>query len=42
LIKYTGRVPPWLTGIDGNPIAGGMGLLFLGILATIVQVKSKN
>jgi membrane protease YdiL (CAAX protease family) len=29
-IDYTGRAPAWLTGIGGNPLAGLMGLLFLG------------
>ena len=29
LIEYTGKVPVWVTGIDGNPIAGIMGLVFL-------------
>ena len=29
LIKYTGKVPVWVTGIDGNPVAGIMGLMFL-------------
>ena len=29
LIEYTNKVPVWITGIDGNPIAGVMGLLFL-------------
>jgi membrane protease YdiL (CAAX protease family) len=33
LLQYTGKAPLWLTGIDGNPLAGVMGLLFLGILA---------
>jgi uncharacterized protein len=33
LIKYTDTVPDWLTGIDKNPLAGVMGLVFLGILA---------
>lgn len=33
IVEYTGKVPPWITGIDGNPIAGVMGLLLLGILA---------
>jgi hypothetical protein len=33
LIVYRDRVPAWVTGIDGNPIAGVMGLLFLGVLA---------
>ena len=29
LIEYSDRVPVWVTGIDGNPIAGVMGLVFL-------------
>ena len=32
LLEYSDRVPAWVTGIDGNPIAGIMGLLFLCIL----------
>ena len=32
LIEYRDRVPVWVTGIDRNPIAGIMGLLFLSAL----------
>lgn len=32
LVGYTDRVPAWMTGIDRNPLAGAMGLLFLVIL----------
>jgi membrane protease YdiL (CAAX protease family) len=32
LIEYGDRVSPWITGVDGNPVAGLMGLLFLAIL----------
>jgi membrane protease YdiL (CAAX protease family) len=39
LIKYTGTVPDWLTGIDKNPLAGVMGLLFLTILAIWTRKK---
>jgi hypothetical protein len=35
-VQYTGRVPTWITGIDGNPLAGAMGILFLGLTAGIV------
>jgi membrane protease YdiL (CAAX protease family) len=28
----TGNLPEWLTGIGGNPLAGGMGLLYLGVM----------
>lgn len=37
LVEYSTIVPTWLTGIDGNPIAGVMGLLFLSGLALIVS-----
>ncbi len=33
LLQYTEKVPAWITGIDGNPIAGLMGLSFLSVLA---------
>lgn len=33
LIKVSDRVPDWVTGIDGNPLAGVVGLLFLSGLA---------
>lgn len=33
LITYTHRVPQWLTGVNDNPLAGGMGLVFLGAIA---------
>ena len=33
LVLYTGQVPVWVTGIDRNPLAGSMGLLFLGLMA---------
>ncbi len=37
LIEYSGSVPTWITGIDGNPIAGVMGLLFLAGLAVVLR-----
>ncbi|MCU0543498.1 MAG: CPBP family intramembrane metalloprotease [Oscillatoriaceae cyanobacterium Prado104] len=33
LVKYSGSVPDWVTGVNGNPLAGAIGLLFLSILA---------
>lgn len=33
LVRYSDGVPSWVTGIDGNPLAGVMGLLFLGAIA---------
>ncbi|WP_013321114.1 CPBP family intramembrane glutamic endopeptidase [Gloeothece verrucosa] len=40
LIVYTGTVSPGFTGIDGNPIAGIMGLGFLSLLAGIMRGKA--
>jgi uncharacterized protein len=40
LLKYTNKVSPWITGIDNNPIAGAMGLVFLGILALWMKKRA--
>lgn len=37
LMQYSGRVPAWITGIDGNPLAGVMGLGFLSFLAIAMK-----
>jgi membrane protease YdiL (CAAX protease family) len=37
LISYTGAVSPWVTGVDKNPLAGLMGILFLTVLAWVMQ-----
>ncbi len=42
MITYTEVVPQWITGIDQNPIAGLMGLLFLGVFAYFIKDKKKN
>ncbi|MEN9565869.1 MAG: hypothetical protein RLZZ69_1065 [Cyanobacteriota bacterium] len=42
LIEYSNQVPDWVTGIDGNPIAGVMGLLFLSGLTWIMSLKSSK
>jgi membrane protease YdiL (CAAX protease family) len=49
LIKYTNTVPEWITGINSNPLAGAMGLVFLiGIalmvrkLAIAARISQKN
>jgi uncharacterized protein len=39
LIAYTDRVPTWITGIDRNPLAGGMGLLFLSTIAIYMKKR---
>ena len=33
LVTYSNKVSPWITGVDGNPLAGVTGLVFLAILA---------
>jgi len=42
IVEYSGKVSPWITGIDGNPIAGGMGLLFLSILAFWMRKRANR
>ncbi len=32
LVKYSGQVPDWVTGVNDNPLAGVMGLMFLVVL----------
>lgn len=39
LTAYTGQVPEWVTGLDQNPLAGGAGLLVLGLLAAGMRVR---
>lgn len=40
LVKYSNNVSPWITGVDNNPIAGVMGLLFLSVLAFWMRKRS--
>jgi membrane protease YdiL (CAAX protease family) len=40
IVKYTDKVPPWITGIDNNPIAGIMGLIFLSLLLYLMKSVS--
>ena len=37
MVKYSGRVSDWITGINGNPISGLLGLIFLGILTVLMS-----
>ena len=37
LVQYTQKVPAWMTGIDGNPLAGMIGLLCLLLLLFSIQ-----
>jgi len=40
LVQYSGQVSPWITGVDGNPIAGVMGLAFLMVLAVWIRARA--
>jgi uncharacterized protein len=40
IVHYTGEVSPWVTGVDHNPLAGGMGMLFLAAIAIWVKWRS--
>ncbi|MEM8673547.1 MAG: type II CAAX endopeptidase family protein [Cyanobacteria bacterium P01_G01_bin.67] len=42
LIEYTNLVPVWVTGIDGNPIAGVTGLVFLSGLTWMIVSTDKQ
>jgi hypothetical protein len=37
LVTYNDNIHPWMIGIDRNPLAGIMGLLFLGLLAFLIK-----
>jgi CAAX amino terminal protease family. len=41
LVRYSGSVPDWVTGVNGNPLAGAIGLLFLSVLAVGIRKMSK-
>lgn len=41
LVRYSGSVPDWVTGVNGNPLAGAIGLLFLSVLAVGMRKISK-
>jgi membrane protease YdiL (CAAX protease family) len=40
LVTYTGVVPEWVTGVGKNPLAGLVGLGFLGITAGLMRRRS--
>ncbi|MEG5001821.1 CPBP family intramembrane glutamic endopeptidase [Microcoleus sp. B4-D4] len=42
LVRYSGSVPDWVTGINGNPLAGAIGLLFLSVLAVGMRQMSER
>ncbi|MBD2041323.1 CPBP family intramembrane glutamic endopeptidase [Microcoleus sp. FACHB-672] len=42
LVRSSGNVPEWVTGIDRNPLAGVMGVLCLGTLAVTMWTLSRK
>jgi uncharacterized protein len=40
LIKYSGQVPDWITGVNQNPLQGVMGVLFMSVLALWMRGRS--
>lgn len=41
-VEYTGLVPAWVTGVDNNPLAGAVGLLFLGTNAVGIWLYTRQ
>ncbi len=41
VMQYSHRVPDWVTGIDGNPLAGLMGLAGLGSIALSIALWTR-
>lgn len=39
LVKYSPAIPDWLVGVNRNPLAGLMGLLFLTLIAVGMRVR---
>jgi uncharacterized protein len=42
MVKYSGQVSDWVTGINGNPLSGLLGLMFLTILAISIPRWSRK
>ncbi len=42
IVQYSGQIPAWVTGIDQNPLAGLMGLLFLGLIALWLRISPNS
>jgi membrane protease YdiL (CAAX protease family) len=41
MVSYSGKVPEWVTGINGNPLSGLLGILFLAIGVNLIIVEGK-
>jgi uncharacterized protein len=40
LIKYSEQVPDWITGVNQNPLAGVVGIVFLSGIALVMRKRS--
>jgi len=40
LVKYSGQVPDWVTGVNNNPLQGMMGVLLMSVLALWICGRS--
>jgi hypothetical protein len=40
LVQYSGQVSDWITGVNRNPLAGVMGMIFLGAIAFWMQKRA--
>ncbi|WP_138497754.1 CPBP family intramembrane glutamic endopeptidase [Nostoc sp. PA-18-2419] len=42
LVKYSGQVPDWVTGINNNPLQGVMGVLLMSVLALWIRGRTER
>jgi uncharacterized protein len=42
IVKYSDRVSDWITGINGNPLCGLLGLIFMVVLAILLSKFPKK
>jgi hypothetical protein len=42
LVQFSGQVSDWITGVDKNPLAGVIGLVFLSVLAFGMRKRSHS
>ncbi|UZQ54872.1 CPBP family intramembrane metalloprotease [Trichothermofontia sichuanensis B231] len=41
-VRYTGQVPPWVTGVDHNPLMGASGLGCLALLLWLITQRDRG
>jgi hypothetical protein len=42
MVKYTNKVPQWITGVDNNPLQGLLSLIFLGGTALWIRKQAQK